>query len=89
MPNKYLPFTAVQTGGAREINFALHEHTVNVGDVGVMLESLLDNISREIQVRRNVSDGDVLQAMCMAFAIRMHMVEAAPDAVRATVACRT
>ena len=86
MSNKYLPFTAVQTGRAREINFPLHEHTVNVGYVGAMLESLLDSISREIQARRNVSDGDVLQAMCMALAIRMHMVEAAPDAVRAMVA---
>ncbi len=86
MPNRYLPFTAVQTGGAREINFPLHEHTVNVGHVGAMLESLLDGISREIQVRRDVSDGDVLQAMCMALAIRMQMVEAEPDAVRAMVA---
>ncbi len=86
MPNEYLPFTAVQTGGAREINFPLHENDVNVGHVGAMLESLLDSISREIRVRRNVSDGDVLQAMCMALAIRMHMVEAAPDTVRAMVA---
>lgn len=84
--NKYLPFTAVQAGGAREINFPLLEHTVNVRHVGAMLESLLDRISREIQLRSNVSDGDVLQAMCMALAIRMHMVEAAPDAVRAMVA---
>lgn len=86
MSNKFLPFTALQTGGAREINFPLLEHTANVGHVGAMLESLLDSISREIQLRRSVSDGDVLQAMCMALALRMHMVEAAPEAVRAMVA---
>jgi fructosamine-3-kinase len=76
----------VQTGSAREINFPLHQHTANVGHVGAMIESLLAGISREIRVRRNVSDGDVLQAMCMALAIRMHMVAAAPDTVRTMVA---
>lgn len=86
MPTEYLPFTAVHTGGAREINFLLHEQTVNEGHVGAMLEALLESISEEVQLRGNVSDGDVLQAMCMALAIRMHLVEAAPDAVRAMVA---
>jgi len=86
MPTKYLPFTAVHPGGAREINFPLHEHTVNADHVSAMLEALLESISEGIQLRRNVSDGDVLQAMCIALAIRMHLVEAAPDAVRAMVA---
>jgi hypothetical protein len=86
MPKEYLPFTAVHTGGAREINFPLHDLTVDAVDVGAMLEALLVSISEQIQLRRNVSDGDVLQAMCMALAIRMHLVEAAPDAVRAMVA---
>ena len=86
MPTEYLPFTAVHTGGARDINFPLHEHTVNADHVGALLSALLEGISEEIQLRQKVSDGDVLQAMCMALAIRMHLVEAAPDAVRAMVA---
>ena len=85
MRKQYLSFTALHTGGAREINFPLHEHTVNEGHVGAMLEAVPDSISREIQSRRNVSDGDVLQAMCMALSIRMHLVNAAPDVVRAMV----
>jgi hypothetical protein len=86
MTTKYLPFTAVHTGGVREINVPLHEHTVNAGHVGAILEAVLDSVSREIGLRLNVSDGDVLQAMCMALAVRIHLVEAAPDTVRAMVA---
>ena len=86
MPTKVLPFTAVQPGGARQISFPLHEHTVNASHVGALLEALLDSITKEIHANQDVSDGDVLQAVCMALAIRMHLVEAPPDAVRAMVA---
>ena len=86
MPSKILTFTAVEAGGARQISFPLHEHTVNARHVGALLEALLDSITKEINAHQNVSDGDVLQAVCMALAIRMHLVEAPPDAVRAMVA---
>ena len=51
-----------------------------------MLEALLHSVTEQIRAQTKVSDGDVLQALCMALAIRMHMVEAAPAAVRALVA---
>ncbi len=86
MSTKVLPFTAVQPGGARKISFPLHELTVNDRHVGGLLEALLDSITKEIQANQEVSDGDVLQAVCMALAIRMHLVEAPLDTVRAMVA---
>ncbi len=86
MKPKFLPFTTVQPGGARQIKFPLHEHTVNAGHVGVILEMLLESMTKQIHTNGDVSDGDVLQALCMALAIRMHMVKAPPDTVRATVA---
>ena len=86
MQTKVLSFTAVQPGGARQISFPLHEHTVNASHVGALLEAILDSITKEIHANQNVSDGDVLQAVCMALAIRMHLVEAPPDTVRAMVA---
>lgn len=86
MTTAYLRFTTVYTGTAREIKFPLHEHTVNVGHVGAILEALLERISEQVQERPPVSDGDLLQAMCMALAIRMNMVEAPADAVSALVA---
>ncbi len=86
MPSKVLRFTAVEPGGARQISFPLHDHTVNASHVGALLEALLDSITKEIQATQDVSDGDVLQAVCMALAIRMNLVEAPPGAVRAMVA---
>jgi hypothetical protein len=86
MDQDVLPFTAVQPGATRRIAFPLHTHTVNARHVGAMLEALLDSMTEQIRVNRGVSDGDVLQALCMALAIRMHMVEAPSAAVRAMVA---
>ncbi len=85
MAARTLPFTAVQPGAVRQINFPLHALTVDEEDVAGLLEALLDSMTEQIRVRENVSDGDLLQALCMALAIRMHMVEAAPPAVRALV----
>lgn len=85
MASKVLPFTALQPGGARQINFPLHAHTVDENHVGAVLEALLDSMSEEIRSKPAVSDGDVLQALCMALAIRMHRVQASPASVRALV----
>lgn len=86
MKPKVLPFTAAQSDGARQIKFPLHEHTVNAGHVGVILEVLLESMTKQIHVNGDVSDGDVLQALCMALAIRMHMVKAPSETVRTLVA---
>ncbi len=86
MPEKTLPFTAVQPGFAKQINFPLHPETVDGIRVGGMLEALLRALSREITANGRVSDGDVLQALCMTLAIRMHMVEAPIGTVQQVVA---
>ena len=86
MQAKTLAFTAVQPGGVRHIEFPLHAHTVNAEHVGTILEALLNSMAEQIRTNRDVSDGDLLQAMCMALAIRMNMVEAPANAVRAMVA---
>jgi hypothetical protein len=84
--NQVLPFTAVQPGLARQIDFPLHPQTVSAQQVGALLEALLDAISREIKAQGRVSDGDVLQSLCMTLAIRMHMVDAPIGAVQQLVA---
>ncbi len=85
MSKRILPFVAVQPGAARRIDFPLHEQTVNAGHVSALLETMLEAITREIGRHESVSDGDVLQSLCMALAIRMHMVEAPPETVRGLV----
>lgn len=86
MQKKILPFTAIYPGGARHIIFPLHRLTVNADHVGAAPEALLENITRDIQIKRDVSDGDVLQALCRAFAARMRLVDAAAEEVRTMVA---
>ena len=75
MSTKVLSFTTLQTGTARHIEFPLHSLTVNADQVGILLTNLLETISRHIENQSQVSDGDVLQSLCMALAIRMNMVE--------------
>lgn len=48
---------------------------MNADQVGVLLTDLLETITRHIENQSQVSDGDVLQSLCMALAIRMNMVE--------------
>ena len=86
MIDDVLPFTAVQTDGVRTIRFPLHTHTVNPRHVGAVLEAVLAAVTERIRAEGGVSDGDLLQGICMAMAIRMDMVDAQPAAVRALVA---
>ena len=82
MSTNKLPFTALQRGAARHIEFPLHPQTVDADQVGRLLEGLLDTISRQIDDQSQVSDGDVLQSLCMTLAIRMNMVKAPSSTVR-------
>jgi len=86
MPQQILPFTAVQPGLAKRIEFPLHPQTVSPEHVGGLLEAVLDALSGQISARGQVSDGDVLQALSMALAIRMHMVAAPIETVQPVVA---
>jgi hypothetical protein len=85
MPTKTLSFTAVQPGTSRRIEFPLHPQTVSADHVGKLLADLLETITEQIGNHSRVSDGDVLQALCMTLAIRMNMVDAPPTTVRTLV----
>ena len=85
MSTKTLSYTTIQAGEARNIDFPLHPQTVSENQVGKLLTDLLDTITRQIGDQSPVSDGDVLQSLCMALAIRMNMINAPSGAVRRLV----
>lgn len=85
MSTKTLSFTTVQPGTSRHIEFPLNPQTVSAEHVGTLLANLLETITTQIGNHSRVSDGDVLQALCMTLAIRMNMIDAPPNTVRTLV----
>ena len=76
-----LPYTAVTSAGdAYEIRFPLHPETRSPERVSGLLSSALEAISKDVESGTPISDGDVLQALSMALAIRARLVDAAPGA---------
>ena len=51
----------------------------------MLLTDLLDTITRQIDNQSSVSDGDILQSLCMTLAIRMNMIKAPSSTVRRLV----
>lgn len=75
---KKLSFTAVTASGDQiRFLFPLHPLTESPQQVGDLLSGVLDAIDRAIREDGGASDGDVMQALCMALAVRTRMVEAA------------
>ena len=76
-----LPYTAVtSTGDAYEIRFPLHPETRSPERISDLLSSALAAISKEVESGTPISDGDVLQGISMALAIRARLVDATPGA---------
>ena len=76
-----LRYTAVSSAGdAYEIRFPLHPQTRSPEGVSGLLSSALEAISKDVESGTPVSDGDVLQALSMALAIRARLVDAPPGA---------
>ena len=74
--DKVLAFTAVTSSGrAFDIHFPLHEHTRSDQGVSDLLTSLLDSISAFTTGSDAISDGDILQALVMALAVRARMID--------------
>jgi len=74
-----LPFTAMtDTGDKFDIEFPLHPATESAMRVNQLLEDLLSTITREAR-RDNMANGDVLQAVAMALAIRARVIAADPE----------
>ena len=71
----YLPYKTV-TSSKKEINFnfLLDENTESPLIVNEIISILLSRISNEIKIT-NPSNGDIIQALCMALAIRCRIIE--------------
>ena len=74
-----LPFTAItDTAEKYDITFPLHPSTEAPMRVHQLLGDILEVVSREVR-RDNMANGDVLQAMAMALAVRARMIASDPN----------
>ncbi len=79
---KSLAYTAKTASGVEiDFDFPLHPLTVSESDVANLLTEVLAALDRRITDSGTISDGDVLQALSMALAVRTRMVEAEPGSV--------
>lgn len=84
--SRNLPYTAVTAhGDVLEIDFRLHPDTDSPMRVNQLLDSILRCLDREIGVLGETANGDVLQALCMATAIRAAIIHA-PQATTGRIA---
>ena len=74
---KKLPYRArTATGDVFDVVFPLHDETGNAVRVDQLVSAILEAIDRDIAVAGDTSNGDVLQAVAMALAIRTRMIHA-------------
>lgn len=84
--NRTLSFTAVTASGvAYDVEFPLHPLTRSAAGVSDLLTALLDTVSRAVDARRDLSDGDILQALCLTLAVRARMLGASPESAHELV----
>jgi hypothetical protein len=79
---KTLPYRATTgTGDQFDIEFILHPDTHNVVRVNQLITVVLEAINRDVTSMGETSNGDVLQALAMALAIRARMIHAPHETV--------
>jgi len=77
---KTLPYRVeTGTGDTFDIEFPLHEETGNPVRVSQLVSQLLATIDRDLALFADTSNGDVLQAVSMVFAVRAGMIHADSD----------
>ena len=77
---KKLPYRARTASGDNfDIDFPLHAETRDAVRVGQLLSTVLEAVDKDITLAGDTSNGDVLQAVAMAMAIRARMI-ASPQA---------
>ena len=82
-----LPYTAhTETGDTFDIEFSLSEHTEDSVRVHQLLTTVLNSIANDLKIVGTVSNGDILQALSMALAVRTRMVYAPEQTMRTIVA---
>lgn len=72
-----LPYRATTAmGQVFDIDFPLHDETGSAVRVAQLLSVILETLDRDIGLSGETSNGDVMQALAMALAIRSGMVHA-------------
>ena len=72
-----LPYkTKTTSGDIIDIEFKLHHETADPVHISNLITAILTTIDREITLMGDVSNGDVLQGVSMALAIRTHIIHA-------------
>ena len=71
-----LAFTATTVSGeVLEFNLPLHHHTHRAEQVGKLIEAVLETVSQKVEGGERFSDGDVLQALTLAMAVRLKVAK--------------
>jgi len=79
---KTFPYRATTgTGDQFDIDFILHQDTRSVVRVSQLITVVLEAINRDVSNMGETSNGDVLQALSMALAIRARMIHAPHETV--------
>ncbi len=79
----YLPFRfTTPTGDAISFEFPLHPETGSATRVHQLLERVLQTVNHEIALLGETRNGDLLQALAMAIAVRTEMIPADPELTR-------
>ncbi|MCA3140690.1 MAG: hypothetical protein ACK5YW_02700 [Betaproteobacteria bacterium] len=74
---KTLPYRAVTSSGAvLDVSFELHPETVSPARVAELVSAVLNAIDAQVEGRPPAANGDVLQAVAMALALRAGMLPA-------------
>jgi len=82
----YLPYSVVtDTGDTFDIEFSLSPHTQDSVRVHQLLTTVMNALANDLKVLDDVSNGDILQAVTMAAAIRARMIHAPEDTMRQIV----
>lgn len=82
-----LPYRArTATGDTFDIAFPLHKETGSAVRVEQLVTAILEAIDRDIAVAGETSNGDVLQAVAMALAVRARIIHAGSDVTERLVA---
>ena len=77
---KHLPYRVKHSfGGVLDIDFPLHAQTASAVRVSQLLSATLACIDHELRILGETANGDVLQALAMALAVRAGMIEAPRD----------
>lgn len=77
---KTLPYAVITATGEKiSFEFPLHTETQSAMRVSQLLDAVLGTLDRELQVLGNTANGDVMQTLAMALAVRTAMLHAPFD----------